>query len=138
MVEYKEREEKIKAESMFDELDRKLAGENRYSEEEEESRKNLNTMANELYDYINSDRLEAYEVEADHWAVIYTYLSGYNPAQAIPYLNRIQISETEARMEWDGLTLEKRIEALNQQINAMNLNHGNTNTDLFERLMDTL
>ena len=138
MLEYKEREEKIRSESMFDELDRKLADEDRYTEEEQGIRDNLNEMADQLYDYINSDRLEEYEVKADHWGIIYTYLSGYNPNEAVKYLNRIQISETEARMEWNGLSLENRIKAINEQINEMNLNSGNVNTDLFNRLIDNI
>lgn len=138
MLEYKEREEKIRSESMFDELDRKLAGEDRYTEEEQGIRDNLNEMADQLYDYINSDRLEEYEVTADQWGIMYTYLSGYNPAEAVKYLNRIQISETEARMEWNGLSLENRVKAINEQINSQNLNNGNVNTDLFNRLVDDL
>jgi hypothetical protein len=138
MLEYQEREEKIKAESMFDELNRKLADENRYTEEEEAIRNKLNEMTDQLYDYINSDRLEEYEVEADYWGIIYTYLSGYNPNEAVKYLNRIQISDTEARMEWNGLSLENRISAINRQISKLNLGTGNTSSELFNRLMDSL
>jgi hypothetical protein len=138
MLEYQEREEKIKAESMFDELNRKLADENRYTEEEEAIRNKLNEMTDQLYDYINSDRLEEYEVEADYWGIIYTYLSGYNPNEAVKYLNRIQISDTEARMEWNGLSLENRISAINRQVSQLNLGTGNTSSELFNRLMDSL
>ncbi|MDR9417064.1 MAG: M48 family metalloprotease [Gracilimonas sp.] len=138
MLEYQEREEKIKAESMFDELNRKLADENRYTEEEEAIRNKLNEMTDQLYDYINSERLEEYEVEADYWGIIYTYLSGYNPNEAVKYLNRIQISDTEARMEWNGLSLENRISAINRQVSQLNLGTGNTSSELFNRLMDSL
>lgn len=141
MVEYKEQEPRVKRESLLDEMRRKLAeegAENQATEEERENEQRITDWADGFYDAANSERLESYEFEADYWGIIYTYLSGYNPNEAIKYLNRIQISETEAITEWSGLSLERRIEAINEQIDELNLGSGNTSSELFQRLMNSL
>lgn len=136
MLEYREREEKIKAEDAFSELRAKVDNKDP-NEELRSMEQRLTDWANEVYDYINKDRLEEYETTADDWANVYTYLAGYNPHHAIKYLNRIKISETEARMEWNGLSLEKRLEAINETIRKL-APSGNVNSDLFERLKQSL
>lgn len=138
MVEYKEREYRFKMEDALSEMRSKLEPEEQASDELRQMEQNITDWTNELYDYINKERLEEYEYEADYWGIIYTYLSGYNPKESIKYLNRIQVSETEARMEWNRLSLEKRIKAVNDQINKLNLGSGNTNSELFQRLMNSL
>ncbi|MCP9291069.1 MULTISPECIES: M48 family metallopeptidase [Gracilimonas] len=141
MVEYKEQEPRVKRESLLDEMRRKLAeegAENQATEEERENEQRITDWTDGFYDAANSERLESYEFDADYWGIIYTYLSGYNPNEAIKYLNRIQISETEAITEWSGLSLERRIEAINEQIDDLNLGSGNTSSELFQRLMNSL
>lgn len=141
MVEYKEQEPRVKRESMLEEMRRKLAedgAENQATEEERENERRITDWTDGFYDAANSERLESYEFDADYWGIIYTYLSGYNPNEAIKYLNRIQISETEAITEWTGLSLERRIEAINDQIDDLNLGTGNTSSELFQRLMNSL
>ena len=135
-LEYREREERIRAENAFDELRAKIDQEDP-DEELRSLEQKLTDWANEVYDYINKDRLEEYETDADYWGSVYTYLSGYNPAESIKYLNRIRISEAEARMEWNGLALENRIKAIGAQMNNFERN-GNVNSDLFSRLKATL
>lgn len=138
MVEYKNREPRIKMESALEEMRSKLEPEDQANSELREMEQRITGWTNELYDYINQERLEEYEFDADYWGIIYTYLSGYNPNEAVKYLNRIQVSETEARMEWNGLSLDRRIEAVNGQIRELDLGNGNTNSDLFNRLMNSL
>ncbi|MEQ8525196.1 M48 family metalloprotease [Gracilimonas sp.] len=141
MVEYKEQEPRVKRESLLDEMRRKLAedgAEDQATEEERENEQRITDWTDGFYDAANSERLESYEFDADYWGIIYTYLSGYNPNEAIKYLNRIQISETEAITEWTGLSLERRIEAINDQIDDLNLGNGNTSSELFQRLMNSL
>ncbi|WP_421773471.1 M48 family metalloprotease [Gracilimonas sp.] len=141
MVEYKEQEPRVKRESLLDEMRRKLAeegAEDQATEEERENEQRITDWTDGFYDAANSERLESYEFDADYWGIIYTYLSGYNPNEAIKYLNRIQISETEAITEWSGLSLERRIEAINEQIDDLNLGNGNTSSELFQRLINSL
>ena len=141
MVEYKEQEPRVKRESLLDEMRRKLEEENaedQATEEERENEQRITDWADGFYDAANSERLESYELDADYWGVIYTYLSGYNPNEAIKYLNRIQISETEAITEWSGLSLERRVAAINDQIDDLNLGSGNTSSELFQQMMDSL
>ncbi|MEX0610444.1 MAG: M48 family metalloprotease [Balneolaceae bacterium] len=137
MVEYKEREPRIKMENALDELRAKVDAQDSNTELRE-MEQSITAWTNEVYDYINKERLEDYEFDADKWGIIYTYLSGYNPNEAIKYLNRIRISETEARMEWNGLSLENRVKAINKQITGLNLGTGNTNSELFQRLINSL
>lgn len=141
MVEYKEQEPRVKRESLLDEMRRKLAeegAEDQATEEERENEQRITDWTDGFYDAANSERLESYEFEADYWGVIYTYLSGYNPNEAIKYLNRIQNYETEAITAWTGLSPESRIEAINEQIDNLNLGNGNTSSDLFQRLINSL
>lgn len=143
MVEYKEQEPRIKRESMLDEMRRKLAeneAADQATDEERTNEQRLTDMGDGFYDSANSERLEEYEFEADYWGIIYTYLSGYNPNEAVKYLERLQLTEdTSDRIsEWNGLKLEKRIKAINNQINDLNLGTGNTSSDLFQRLINSL
>lgn len=136
MLEYRERDEKIRAENAFDELRAKVDAQSPDADLRT-MEQGLTDWAHEVYDYIHKDRLEAYEIDADKWAGVYTYLSGYNPAEAVKYLQRIQISETEARMEWNGLALENRVKAINRGISHLEKT-GNVNNDLFERLKNAI
>jgi len=143
IVEYLEQEPRIKQESMLEEMRRKLAANNAEDQATEEERTNeqrLTDMGDGFYDAINSERLEEYEFEADYWGIIYTYLSGYNPNEAVKYLERLQRFEnpSESITEWNGLKLAKRITAVNSQISELNLGEGNTSSDLFQRLIDSL
>ncbi len=143
MVEYKEQETRIKSESMLDEMRRKLAENNAKDQATDEERTNeqrLTDMGDGFYDAANSERLEEYEYEADYWGIIYTYLSGYNPNEAIKYLERLQLTENKSDRisEWSGLKLENRIKAINKQIDDLNLGTGNTSSDLFQKLINSL
>lgn len=141
MVEYKEQEPRVKQEDMLAEMRAKLAennSENQATDEERENEQRISDWADGFYEAANSERLESYELDADYWGVIYTYLSGYNPNESIKYLKRIEGYESESISEWSGLPLQKRLDALNKQIKSLNLGTGNTNSDLFDRLINSL
>lgn len=134
MVEYKARGTKIRADDAFAEMDEMFEEDERYDSIDQE----LSMWADEVYDYVHKDRLEAYEIEADKWAVVYTYLAGLDPYQSVNYLNRINISTEEGRMEWNGLTLEKRRELLNQATSNPRLKTGKIDTDQFQKIKSSL
>lgn len=141
MDEYKEQEPRIKRENLLDEMRTKLAEEgasDQATEEERENEQRLTDMSDEFFDGANSKRLDKYEMDADRWAVIYTYLSGYNPAEAVKYLERIQYNESDSIAEWTGVSSQRRIDAIQKQIKQLNLNSGNTSSDLFQRLIGSL
>ncbi len=138
MDEYKEQEPRINRENLLDEMRTKLAEEDakdQATEEERDSEQRLTDMSDEFFDGANSKRLDKYELDADRWAVIYTYLSGYNPSEAINYLKHIQGNESDSIAEWTGVSSERRIAAIAKQIKGLKLASGNTSSDLFNRLM---
>lgn len=141
MDEYREQEPRIKRESLLDEMRNKLAEENaadQATEEEREAEQRLTDMSDEFFDGANSKRLDKYEMDADRWGVIYTFLSGYNPAEAIEYLERVQLDESDSIAEWTGVSSERRVNAIREQIQELDLATGNTSSDLFNRLIRSL
>jgi hypothetical protein len=141
MDEYHEQEPRIKREGLLDEMRAKLAeddAKDQATDEERENEQRLTDMSDEFFDGANSKRLDKYELDADRWGVIYTYLSGYNPTEAINFLKRIQGNEADSIAEWTGVSSERRIVAISKQIKRLNLATGNTSSDLFNRLMSSL
>jgi hypothetical protein len=141
MDEYHEQEPRIKREGLLDEMRAKLAeddAKDQATDEERENEQRLTDMSDEFFDGANSKRLDKYELDADRWGVIYTYLSGYNPTEAINFLKRIQGNEADSIAEWTGVSSERRIAAISKQIKRLNLATGNTSSDLFNRLMSSL
>lgn len=116
MNELDNREVKINAENAFTEMRQTVRGSSQMTEFEQR----LTEMADEFYDYINKDRLESYETEADYWATIYTYLAGYNPYSVRDYLKNIYQNNTVGLGEWNGITIEKRLFNLNSMYSNFN------------------
>lgn len=123
MKEAKKRKEKIKAEQRFEELNKELKDrEQKYADTEAE----LTRLANELYEYTISDRLNEYEYEADYWATVYAYRAGYNPEGGLNLLRKIHDlqGDYENRIglaKWQDNSLRNRIININNQIDELNI-----------------
>lgn len=130
--EYEKRRVKIKAADALDELDEIFKdSENTNTELEDE----LNTLADELYDYVNKERLEEYELEADYWGIVYTYLVGRDQFQMLNFLQEIDQPNNEERaQEWSGIPIAKRRSIAIETLNGLQLRSGEINTNDFDRI----
>ena len=134
--EMEERDVHIRRDEAFEEL-RQLLG-----DEDDEYRRvsnELSEWADQVYEYLVSERLNEYEYEADYWALVYMYRLGYNPESALRLLQRIQIMEGDfeyeiGSLEWEGATLESRIEKIKNVFDRYPhlLEEGIINSEIFE------
>ena len=120
------RETKIEAQQAFENLEDQVdKRDKKYKMAETE----LTKWANQMYEYTIQDRLKEYEFEADHWAIVYTYRAGYNPAAGLDLLQRIysERGDFEQRIgqaKWKGASLQKRILKIRDQLNELNIRQG--------------
>lgn len=120
------RQLKILAERRFQELDREVEErEEKYEKTEEE----LTEWASQVYEYTVRDRLKQYEYEADYWGVIYTYRTGYDPAEGLKLLQRIYNRQGDFEHEigkaiWKGTSLRNRIIKIKNQIQELDIPRG--------------
>lgn len=140
--ESKQREAKIKAGERFEELEREVGNKGGKYEETE---KNLNQLANEMYEYTIKDRLEEYEFSADYWGVIYMYRAGYNPQGGLDLLQRIRSNHGDfedqiGHAKWEGTSLHDRIIRIGSQMDQFNLpqDFGHDFQSTFQKKMNTL
>jgi len=114
--EIEERDVYIRRDEAFSELRQLLrqdAGNNEYGRVSEE----LSAWADQVYEYLVSERLDDYEYEADYWALAYMYRLGYDPESALRFLRRILLTEGDydreiGKLKWEGPTLNNRIERM--------------------------
>jgi len=140
--ESEKRRTKIKADERFEELEREVGGgEAKYEQTEE----NLTRLANDMYEYTISDRLEEYEFSADYWGIIYMYRAGYHPAGALGLLKRIRNNQGDFKnrighAKWQGASLGDRIIRINSQIDNFNLprNFGHDYQSTFQQKVGIL
>lgn len=114
--EIEEREIQIRRDEVFQELGQLLNGEDDNDEYKRVSEE-LSLWADQVFEYLVSERLDEYEYEADYWALVYMYRIGYNPESALQLLRRLQLAEGDfdsgkGVLEWQGPTLESRIERM--------------------------
>ncbi|MEQ9353696.1 MAG: M48 family metalloprotease [Vicingaceae bacterium] len=128
VLEYEERRTKIRAADAFDELG------SEFEDSKEDFEDEMNDWADQIYDYVNKERLEEYETNADYWGLVYSYLIGLDPYQSHKYLQRIDISDTEARMEWNGLSLDNRLENIRNVLSELELESGRINNLIFNKM----
>ena len=142
LKESKQREAKITADERFEELDRELGDRGGKYEEIE---KDLNRLANEMYEYTVKDRLKEYEFSADYWGVIYMYRAGYHPKGGLNLLKRIRSNQGDfedkiGHTKWEGTSLRDRIIRIGSQIDQFNIpqNFGHNYRNTFQQQMNTL
>jgi len=116
--EVEEREVSIKRDEAFVEL-RQLLADEPGNEEYERVTGELSDWADQVFEYIVSERLNEYEYAADYWALVYMYRLGYDPGSALNLLRRIHLEEGGFQreigtLEWKGPALENRIERMLQ------------------------
>ncbi len=114
--EIEEREIQIRRDEVFRELGQLLNYEDDNDEYERVSEE-LSSWADQVFEYLVSERLDGYEYEADYWALVYMFRLGYNPESALQLLRRLQLAEGDLDreigiLEWQGPTLESRIERM--------------------------
>ena len=117
--ESKDRKTKIRADDAFSELEDDLDYDERQDDKYVQTSQELSALADQMYEYIISDKLERYEFEADFWGLVYMYRAGYNPDAAVDLLQRIVDKQGDferqiGKLMWKGASVEKRIELLNQ------------------------
>ncbi|MEL7832696.1 M48 family metalloprotease [Fodinibius sp. Rm-B-1B1-1] len=141
LKESKQREAKIQADERFQELEREVDKQGKYEEVE----KNLNQLANEMYEYTIKDRLEEYEFSADYWGIIYMYRAGYHPQDGLDLLKRIRSNHGEfedqiGHAKWEGTSLRDRIIRIDSQKDQFNIpqNFGHNFKNTFQQKMNTL
>lgn len=117
------RETQIRRDHAFEQLRQELADQprDRYADVAEE----LSAWADEVYEYLVSDRLEAYEFEADFWGLAYAFRAGYDPYAAVDLLNRIHGADGEfetqiGSLEWEGASLRTRVSNIQTLISYLN------------------
>lgn len=126
MKETERRKTKIRAEKRFQELNQELEqDDDKYEKVEQE----LNQLANQMYEYVVSDRLKQYEYSADYWAFAYMYRAGYDPEGGLNLLQRIYDKQGDFEQKigkavWKGSSLRKRIAKAENQIEDYNLADG--------------
>lgn len=111
--EIQERNVHIRRDEAFRELRMFLEEETENSEYGRVSEE-LSAWADQVYEYLVSERLNEYEYEADYWALVYMYRLGYDLESALHFLRRILIAEGDfdreiGTLEWEGTALESRI-----------------------------
>ncbi len=134
--EYEKRKIKIKAADALAELEDIFKdSENNNKELSDE----LNTLADELYDYVNKERLEEYELEADYWGIVYAYLVGRDQFQVLNFLQKIdRENNVERAQEWSGIPIAKRRQIALQSLNRLKLLKGEINTRDFNEMKASL
>jgi len=116
--EIEERDVHIRRDEAFSEL-RQLLADEPGNEEYRRVSEELSAWADQVFEYLVSERLNEYEYDADYWALVYMYRLGYDPGSAINLLRRIQLTEGDFKrvigtLEWEGTALENRIERMSQ------------------------
>ena len=111
-----ERMPRIKAASAIDELETAVG-----ERESDKISDELSDMADQIYDYVNQNRLEEYEFEADYWGLIYLYRAGYNPHAGVHLLERMrnlggELESEVGELVWKGTPLQERADRLKDQI----------------------
>lgn len=128
--EYELRGPKIKADKAFAELDAEMGDPQTQREQELAAiDEELSTIADEIYDYVNKGRLNLYELDADRWGLVYTYLAGFEPTESINFLDRIDNKSVAKKGEWNGLKLSERKAELREQIDWLKLKGGLISTE---------
>ena len=119
-----EREVHIRRDDAFSQLRQELDYDNRddnYARVATE----LSEWADQVYEYLVSERLNEYEYEADLLGVAYAFRAGYDPSAAVDLLNRLEreqggFATQIGTLEWEGTELEYRIENINEIIGHLN------------------
>lgn len=122
--ETKDRKVKISSEEAFGELDEELNYDERQDDKYVQVSQNLTAWADQVYEYIISDKLEAYEHQADFWGMVYAYRAGYNPHAAVDLLNRFKQDvgnfETQiGELKWMGTDIDDRLERCRNTLGLM-------------------
>jgi len=122
--ETEDRAVKIDSDDAFGELDRELDYGERPNDEFVQVSGDLSAMADQVYEYMISDRLEAYEHEADLWGMAYAYRAGYNPRAAVNLLNRFRQNEGNfetriGELKWMGTDIDDRIGRCHNHLTRM-------------------
>lgn len=114
------REIRARRDRAFDAL-RRAFDHHETEKDHDELAQELTRWADQVYEYLISERLEAYEYQADFWGLVYMMRSGYDPSAAANLLHRIHEREGDferqvGSLEWRGATLESRIEHIQGHI----------------------
>lgn len=96
----------------------------------------LQETADDLFEYLVSDRLHDYEEEADYFGMIYANRAGYRGATLYNVLERISLFHREPqhpiRSAWFGDTMIMRLENLRGRITASDLSEGNQHSETWD------
>lgn len=128
--EIRKRMPKIKADKAFSEMEDELNYDERQDEEVVQTSQDLTKMANKMYEYVISKKLETYEHEADYWGMVYTYRAGYRPSNSIDLIKRIYNEQGDfenkiGKVDWQGASIKERIKNCRE------------NLDKFDQLRNT-
>ena len=123
--EVRDRRAKIKADEAFSELESDLKYDERQDEEVVQTSRELTEMADQIYEYVISKKLESYEHEADFWGMVYAYRAGYEPTAAIDLIQRIHQQQGDFKnkigeLDWQGASLKERIKNCRGHLKHLN------------------
>lgn len=135
-----QRQPRIRAERAFSELEDALGYDERQDEDHVQLVQELSDWADQVYEYVISDRLEEYEFEADHYGLIYMARAGYEPSAAVDFLERVlreegDLERERGSLEWSGAKIENRISEMNASIRSIQVDDGNLNRSEFREMV---
>ena len=127
LQELENRKVKISADNAFSELDEQMDYANRQDDEYVKVSQDLSAFADEVFEYLMSEKLEKYEREADSLGFVYMARAGYNPSAGLALLDRFLRSagdyaeQKQGNLNWQGLSLETRIKEANATVSRLNM-----------------
>lgn len=140
--ETRDRKVKISAEKAFGELEEDMEYGERQDDKYVQVSQDLTAWTDQVYEYIISDKLEAYEHEADFWGMIYAYRAGYNPQAGLDLLKRFKqdVGDFETQigeLKWQGTDIDDRISRC-QNTRAMLTAYPQLNDDFREEFQEVV
>lgn len=135
-TELKKRETRLRADDatqrMEQMIDRAGLTDDRYRQVAQE----LQQLADDLFEYLVSDRLHEYEEEADLYGMIYANRAGYRGEALYNVLERISLIHREPELEfksaWFGDTMVMRLNALRNQLSPRSIRQGHHHGEHWE------